>query len=75
MMTPGDLTDRQREVAALVADGVTNKRIAGQLRISTRRVRIIISSVAFRIGADPEKDERIAIAVWWVEHRIHRSAA
>lgn len=64
-MTPAELTTRQREVAALVAGGRTTKRIAFALGISERRVRVIISSIAFRVGCDPECDERVVVAVWW----------
>jgi DNA-binding NarL/FixJ family response regulator len=59
------LTERQREVAALVADGVSTKRIAERLQVSDRRVYAIISSIAYLIGADSQKDERTQIAEWW----------
>jgi DNA-binding NarL/FixJ family response regulator len=67
---PADLTDRQREVAELVADGLTTKRIAFKLGISERRVNVHISSIAFLIGAEPEKDERVSIANWWHRHEL-----
>lgn len=64
-MTLSDLTDRQRQVAQLVADGFTNKVIAVLLGVSDRRVRVLVSSIAFRIDAEPGKDERVEIANWW----------
>lgn len=64
-MTPSDLTDRQREVARMVADGLTNKTIAGLLGISDRRVQAIVSSVVYLLGIDGAKDERVEIARWW----------
>lgn len=63
-----DLSPRQREVLALVADAWTNKRIAAQLSLSERRVRSIISSVAKRLGADATRDERVVLAKLWLEH-------
>lgn len=69
-----DLTDRQREVAQLVADGLTTKRIAASLGITERRVRAILTSVAYLIGADASKDERIQVADWWRTHRYTDAA-
>lgn len=63
-MSPSDLTHRQREVAALVADGFTNKHIAGLLRITDRRVQVLVSSIAYRTGCPAEQDERVWIARW-----------
>jgi DNA-binding CsgD family transcriptional regulator len=60
-----DLTDRQLEVAALVATCHTPKVIASRLQISERRVYAIITSIAYLIGADAQKDECSQIALWW----------
>jgi DNA-binding CsgD family transcriptional regulator len=65
---PPSLTVREREVAALIAAGRTNKQIAAYLGISGQRVRQLIASLALRIGADPAGDSRVAVALWW-EHR------
>ncbi len=65
-MTPSDLTPRQLDVAALVANSLTTKQIARELGISPQRVRVLVSSIAYRIGADPERDERIQVAQWWI---------
>lgn len=64
-MTDPLLTDREREVAALVAAKRTNKQIAAELGISDGRVRHLIASAAFRIGAHPSDDFRVALALWW----------
>jgi FixJ family two-component response regulator len=72
-MTPGELTARQREVAELVADGWTSKKIAARLGITERRVNVHISSIAFLIVGESEKDERVVIANWW--HRIELNSA
>ena len=74
MISPGDLTERQREVAERVASGWTSKRIHFALGISVTRVNVIISSIAFRIGADPENDERVEIALWWRRHQLDPAA-
>lgn len=73
-MTPSDLTTRQREVAALVAVGFTNKHIAGMKGITTRRVQVIVSSIAFAIQCPPEQDERVAIARWWAAFALRTTA-
>jgi DNA-binding NarL/FixJ family response regulator len=58
-------TPRECEVAAMVAAGVRVKRIAAALDVSERRVRVIVSAIAFKIGADPDRDERVQVALWW----------
>lgn len=60
-----DLTARQLAVASLVARSYTNKTIANELGISVGRVRVLVSSIAFRIGADCSMDERVQVALWW----------
>jgi DNA-binding NarL/FixJ family response regulator len=60
------LTPREIEVVALVAEGMTNKRIAAQLGCSPNTVRIHVSSVAFKLGfREGEHHERVAVARWW----------
>jgi DNA-binding NarL/FixJ family response regulator len=61
--TFGGLTEREREVAALIAKGKSNREIADQLVVSYRtvetHVRSILSKLAFA--------SRAQIAVWAVE--------
>lgn len=64
-----DHTKKEQEVAACVARGLTNKQIAATMGVSMQRVRILITAVAFKIGADADKDERVQVALWW--HRTH----
>jgi DNA-binding NarL/FixJ family response regulator len=44
------LTSRQRDVAALVAEGYTNKRIAETLYISERTVESNLTSIFRKLG-------------------------
>ncbi len=45
------LTDREREVLQLVAEGLTNKAIAGQLHISDHTVKFHVNSIMTKLGA------------------------
>ncbi|WP_430782342.1 ATP-binding protein [Actinoplanes sp. G11-F43] len=59
--TPGTvLTTREREIAGLVADGLTSPQIALRLRISARTVDTHIRN----IGAKLSLSNRAAIAAW-----------
>lgn len=69
-----DLTPRQREIARLVGEGLTTKRIGAVLGIAARTVNIHITAIAFQIGADAEKDERVQVAMWWWEERARDAA-
>jgi len=65
-----DITQRQRQVAALVAEGHTNKQIAAELGITQRWVQLLIAHIADTLGAESDRDERVQIALWWTrEHR------
>jgi DNA-binding CsgD family transcriptional regulator len=44
------LTQRQKEVAALIADGMTNKEIASELGLSTRTVDMHVGNVLDRLN-------------------------
>ena len=50
--SPGaDLTQREREVLALLADGKTNREIAQQLIISESTARLHVSNILSKLGA------------------------
>ena len=66
-MTTPDLTPREWEVAKLVAQAMPNKQIAAQLGISCGRVRAVITSIAYKIGADAARSDRVQVAIWWVQ--------
>jgi pimeloyl-ACP methyl ester carboxylesterase/DNA-binding CsgD family transcriptional regulator len=54
------LTPRQREVAALVAEGLTNRQIAARLVITERSVESHVDRIRLRLGVR----SRAQVAVW-----------
>ena len=59
---PQELTEREREVLALVADGLTNAAIAERLVVSVHTVRNHIANLSAKLGAH-SKLEALSIAV------------
>lgn len=59
-----DLTDREREVLALVAGGLANKQIARKLAITERTVKAHLTRVYAAIGVG----DRTSAAVWAHQH-------
>jgi DNA-binding CsgD family transcriptional regulator len=55
------LTAREREVLALVAQGRSNREIAGQLYISAKTVSVHISNILAKLGASG-RTEAVAVA-------------
>jgi RNA polymerase sigma factor (sigma-70 family) len=45
-----NLTERERQVLALIAEGMTNKEIAQQLSLSPGTVRVYVSHVLAKLG-------------------------
>ena len=58
---PATLTPRQLQVAALVADGLTNRQIAGWLGIEERSAEGHVERIRQRLGVR----SRAQIATWW----------
>jgi DNA-binding NarL/FixJ family response regulator len=56
------LTGRQREIARLVADGMTNKQIARQLVLTEGTVANHVRAILLRLGLR----SRAQVAVWYV---------
>lgn len=59
-----DLTEREREVLSLVADGLANKQIARRLGISERTVKAHLTRVYSTLGVS----DRTQAALWAAEH-------
>ncbi len=62
-----DLTRREREVAALVARGLTDRQIAVELVVSGRTVVHHLEHIREKLGFR----SRAQIAAWAVEHGLH----
>ena len=63
---PGGLSPREREVLALVAEGLPNKLIARRLEISEKTVKAHLTSVFRTIGVD----DRTQAAVWAMRNGV-----
>jgi DNA-binding CsgD family transcriptional regulator len=63
------LTSRQREIAALIAEGLTNEEIAERLVVVTGTVANHIASMLGRLGLR----NRTQIATWAVERGLYQS--
>ena len=61
----GELTPREREVLALVAEGLSNRAIATRLFVTERTVEAHIQQIfaKLRLGADPESHRRVLAVV------------
>ncbi|MDX6535121.1 MAG: hypothetical protein QOJ13_1490 [Gaiellales bacterium] len=64
-----DLTEREREVLALLAAGMQNKQIARRLDISEKTVKAHLTSVFRRIGVV----DRMQAALWAQERGLRRT--
>ncbi|MGW0042734.1 ATP-binding protein [Rhodococcus sp. NPDC003348] len=65
------LTRREKQVAELVAQGLTNKAIASKLVISQRTAQGHVEHVLAKLGFN----SRTQIAAWYVEQQAHRAAS
>ena len=63
------LTDRERGVLDLVADGLTNKAIARQLEISPSTVKAHVERVLVKLGAADRTQAAVMMARWKHEGR------
>ena len=62
----GVLTRREREVAALVARGLTNRQIAAELVIGERTAEMHVGNLLGKLGLT----SRAQLAVWAVERGL-----
>ncbi|HEY7199316.1 MAG TPA: tetratricopeptide repeat protein [Candidatus Dormibacteraeota bacterium] len=63
---PATLSRREREVAELVAEGLTDRDIAGRLFLSVRTVEGHVQHIRDKL----DLDTRAAIASWWTRSAI-----
>ena len=59
------LSDREREVAALIARGLTNRQIAAALLITTQTANKHVSNILGKLALST----RSQVAVWVTQHR------
>ena len=67
----GGLTEREREVAVLIAQGRTNREMADALVVSPRTVETHVSTILSKLGVS----SRSQIAVWAVEVGLVKNGA
>jgi non-specific serine/threonine protein kinase len=60
-------TLREREIVALVAQGLTNREIASRLVISERTADTHVQHILNKLGVS----SRVQVAAWAVEHGLH----
>ena len=64
------LTDREREVLGLLAQGMSNKDIGTRLFITERTARTYVSNILGKLGLA----SRTQAALWAVEHKMAESS-
>lgn len=65
------LSDREEEVAALVARGCSNKEIAASLGIAVQTVKIHVHSIFRRLGVS----SRVEVAMYILNRQVSESRA
>jgi len=66
-----DLTEREREVLALVAEGLRNSAVASRLHLSEKSVEKHINSIfsKLHLGDESESNRRVrSVLLWLAEH-------
>lgn len=61
-----DLTEREREVLALIAQGLTNREIAGKMVISEKTVKTHVSNLLDKLNLE----DRTRAAIWALKHGL-----
>ncbi|GEL93946.1 response regulator transcription factor [Cellulomonas composti] len=66
-----DLTPREREVMALMAEGRSNSAIADRLVVGLPAVEKHVTSILTKLGLPPDSDDhrRVLAVLRWLEHR------
>ncbi|HSS08468.1 MAG TPA: LuxR C-terminal-related transcriptional regulator, partial [Acidimicrobiales bacterium] len=70
-MGDGTLTTREREVATLLSEGLTNGQIAQRLYISTKTVSVHVSNILAKLGMS----SRAEVAAWAVREGLAQQPA
>jgi ATP/maltotriose-dependent transcriptional regulator MalT len=60
--SPLDLTDREQDVAALVAKGMTNREVAAELYVSTKAVEYHLRNIFGKLGIKSRNDLQAALS-------------
>ena len=62
------LTDRERDVLALMAQGHTNKAIADRLHVNQRTVETHVGSILLKLELlpEPDVDRRVSAVIMWL---------
>lgn len=63
-----DLTEREREVLALIGNGLNNKEIGDTLHIGIKTVKTHVSNILSKLGVE----DRTQAAIYAVKHKIDR---
>ncbi len=65
------LTDREREVLSLIAEGRSNRSIADRLSISVKTVEAQVATIFSKLGleADPDDNRRVLAVLAYLEGR------
>jgi DNA-binding NarL/FixJ family response regulator len=61
-----DLTPRELEILGLVIAGETNKRIAGEIRVSTKTVEFHLDNIYRKIGVQT----RLMAGIWAIQNGL-----
>jgi DNA-binding NarL/FixJ family response regulator len=67
----GELTPREREVASLIAEGLTNGQLAERLYISPKTAAVHVSNILMKLGLGG----RAEVAAWAVRQGIDAKSA
>ena len=66
VVSDGELTRREREVAALLAEGLSNSELARRLYISPRTAAVHVSNILTKLGMA----SRTEVAAWAVRNGL-----
>jgi DNA-binding NarL/FixJ family response regulator len=66
-----DLTEREREVLALVAEGLSNAAVAKRLYVTPRTVEAHVTQIMAKLGldADPDSHRRVLAVLAYLPGR------